>query len=65
MPDKKAVIWLNSTDEIADKIKLGLEQKNEIVNSAQNWFKIINQDHPEDASIRIWENIEAILNQRF
>ncbi|MBZ4041942.1 glycosyltransferase family 28 protein [Flavobacterium hibisci] len=65
MTDKKAVIWLNSKGEIADKIKLSLEQKNEIVNNAQNWFKIINQDPPEDASIRIWENIEAILNQRF
>ncbi|MFB9108018.1 UDP-glycosyltransferase [Flavobacterium gyeonganense] len=64
MTDKKAVIWLNSKDEIADKIKLSLEQKNEIVNNAQNWFKIINQDPPEDASIRIWENIEAILSKK-
>ncbi|MGO4770945.1 UDP-glycosyltransferase [Flavobacterium sp. W22_SRS_FK3] len=65
MPDKKAVIWLNSPNEIANKIKLALEQKNENVRSAQNWFKIINQDSPENASNRIWESIEAILSQRF
>nr|WP_262916400.1 UDP-glycosyltransferase [Flavobacterium pectinovorum] len=65
MSDEKAVIWLNSPDEIANKIKFGLEQKNEIVNKAQNWFEIINQDPPENASNRIWESIEAILSQRF
>ena len=65
MPDKKAVIWLNSPSEIANKIKTGLEQKNEIVSSAKNWFKIINQNPPESASNRIWESIEALLSQRF
>lgn len=65
MPDKKAVIWLNSQDEIANKIKLGLEQKDENVRNAQNWFEIINQEPPENASNRIWESIETILNQRF
>lgn len=65
MPDKKAVIWLNSPDEIANKIKLGLEQKNENVSNAQNWFGIINQGPSENSSNKIWESIEAVLSQKF
>lgn len=65
MPNKDAVIWLDSANTIADKIEFGLEQKNEIVNNAQNWFGIINQNLPENASDRIWESIEAIISQRF
>ena len=63
MPDKRSVIWLNSADEIVDKIKFGLEQKNDIVNSAHNWFRIINQSPPENASSRIWESMELILSK--
>jgi hypothetical protein len=63
MPEIKVVIWLNSANEIADKIKFGLEQKNDIVKNAQNWFEIINQIPPENASNRIWESIEVILTK--
>lgn len=62
MPHKNVVIWLNSADEIAAKIKNGLEQSDEIVENAQNWFGIINQNPPEKASDRIWESIETILS---
>ncbi|MEO8255294.1 MAG: UDP-glycosyltransferase, partial [Flavobacterium sp.] len=65
MPKENAVIWLDSPDEIVDKIKLGLEQNNEIVNRARKWFEIINQLPAENASNRIWKSIETILNQRF
>lgn len=61
MPNQNAVIWLNSTDEIALKIKSGLE-KNETSESVQNWFKIINQQPPQAASERIWKSIETILS---
>jgi hypothetical protein len=62
MPDKKSVIWLNSADEIVDKIKSGLEQNDEIVQNAQKWFEIINQHSPEKASNRIWQAIESIAD---
>ncbi|MET3028155.1 UDP-glycosyltransferase [Flavobacterium sp. UW10123] len=60
MPNKKAVIWLNSADEIAEKIRLGLEQNNETVEHAQQWFEVINQSSPKKASNRIWEAVELI-----
>ncbi|RYJ37825.1 UDP-Glycosyltransferase/glycogen phosphorylase [Flavobacterium anhuiense] len=62
MPSKKAVIWLNSADEIADKIRLGLEGNNETIKHAQQWFEIINQNSPKKASERIWEAIELIAD---
>lgn len=62
MPSKKAVIWLNSVDEIADKIRLGLEGNNETIEHAQQWFEIINQSSPKEASDRIWEAIELIAD---
>jgi len=62
MPDKKSVIWLNSANEIVDKIKSGLEQNDEIVQNAQKWFEIINQHSPEKASNRIWQAIESIAD---
>jgi len=61
MQDKKSVIWLNSANEIVDKIKSGLEQNDEIVQNAQKWFEIINQYSPEKASNRIWKEIEKIV----
>ncbi|MNL52340.1 hypothetical protein D3C87_1755040 [compost metagenome] len=62
MPNKKAVIWLNSADEIADKIRLGLKGNNETIEHAQQWFEIINQSSPKKASDRIWEAIELIAD---
>ena len=62
MPNKNVVVWLNSSDEIADKIKQTLKQSDQTVENAQEWFKIIN-DHPaEESSDRIWEAITEILN---
>ena len=49
-------------DEIADKIKLGLEGNNETIEHAQQWFEIINQSSPKEASDRIWEAIELIAD---
>ncbi|MEN2400355.1 UDP-glycosyltransferase [Flavobacterium sp. MC2016-06] len=62
MPNKEAVLWLNSPGEIAQKIKRGLEKPNETVQNAQKWFEIINQQPPESSSRRIWQAIEKIIN---
>ncbi|KAF2342013.1 glycosyltransferase family 28 protein [Flavobacterium tistrianum] len=61
MPNLNSVIWLNSADEISNKILHGLNT-GETLESVQNWFRIINQEPPEISSVRIWKSIETILN---
>ena len=60
MPQKKAVIWLNSADEIAAKINEGLNSET-IIENAQKWFEIINQHPPDKASERIWNTIDKVI----
>jgi hypothetical protein len=63
MPNKDAVIWLNSKDELKDKILEGLNNPKPYVKNAKEWFSIINQSPPQEASKRIVEAIEEIINQ--
>ncbi|MFN8275539.1 MAG: UDP-glycosyltransferase [Flavobacteriaceae bacterium] len=64
MPDKNAVYWLNSADEIQEKIENLLKDDSpEIVKTAQKWFQIINQHPPEKASERFWDAIELITSK--
>ncbi|MFH7004552.1 UDP-glycosyltransferase [Flavobacterium bizetiae] len=62
MPNKNAVLWLNSPEDIKQKIKLGLEQSAQTIENAQKWFEIINQHSPENVSDRIWKAIKTIVN---
>ena len=62
MPNKNAVLWLNSAKDIKQKIKFGLEQPTETITNAQKWFEIINQHSPKNTSVRIWKAIETIVN---
>lgn len=62
MPNKDAVLWLNSPEDIKHKIKLGLEQSVQTIENAQKWFEIINQHPPENVSDRIWKAIKTIVN---
>jgi hypothetical protein len=61
MPNKDVVIWLNSREEIADKIKFGLENRAGIIINAEKWFEKINQHVPQLASKRIWGAIKQIV----
>ncbi|MEO8236826.1 MAG: UDP-glycosyltransferase [Flavobacterium sp.] len=61
MPGKESVIWLNSSEEIAQKIKDGLSNSNATIDNAQKWFEKINQAPPQLASQRIWESIKQIV----
>jgi len=61
MPDKESVVWLNSSKEIAQKIKTGLSNSNTTIDNAQKWFEKINQCPPQLASQRIWEGIKQIV----
>jgi hypothetical protein len=60
MPNSKAVIWLNSSEEIASKIEKTLADSKKNVSYAKSWFEIINQHPPQYASQRIWESIKII-----
>ena len=60
MPSKDAVLWLNSEEDISDKIKHVIDKKNNTLTHTEDWFKRINK-HPFDkASERIWDTFETI-----
>lgn len=59
-----AVVWLNSSDEIASKIQMMLsEEVQKVVANAQEWFEKINQHPAEDASQRICDSIAKICKK--
>lgn len=62
MPNKEAVIWLNSRDEIGSKFEqlLNRSDSNTSIN-AQKWFEVINQHPPQNASNRIWNAMDEII----
>lgn len=62
MPNEKSVIWLNSPNDIKDKIMIALQQNVDVVENAQKWFEIINTHPPQKSSNRIWQAIESIVN---
>ena len=62
MPSKESVIWLRNPDSIADEIEKALIGVPDIVKSAKDWFKLINQHPAQDASRRIWNAINEILS---
>lgn len=62
MPDD-AVVWINSPEEIADKIEMMLSvEAQKVVANAQLWFEKINQHPANEASKRIWDGIAKICN---
>jgi hypothetical protein len=62
MPSQEAVVWFDNKEEIALKIESILSNSQETVIKAKDWFKIINQQSPEEASSRIWEGIKTIID---
>ncbi|WP_369769513.1 UDP-glycosyltransferase [Flavobacterium sp. WC2416] len=62
MPNEASIVWLNNANEIASKIEKTLEDSNATVKHAKDWFKVINQDPPEEASKRIWDSIKTIIS---
>lgn len=61
MPQESPVFWLNSRAEIADKIKMVLNENTETVNAAIKWFETINKVPAGKASERIWESLTEII----
>ncbi|WP_163400272.1 UDP-glycosyltransferase [Flavobacterium fluviatile] len=64
MPNKNAVIWLDSANTIADKIEFGLQHPKHSIEDAQLWFEKINRHPPQDSSKRIWDRIMSILSEK-
>ena len=61
MPNEASVVWINDPNEIASKIEMMLKDSKITVNHAKEWFKVINQHPPQDASERIWDSIKTII----
>jgi hypothetical protein len=65
MPNPKAVFWINNAESISDLLlKMLGESKKETVESAQMWFEKINQHPAREASKRIIDSIENIINNQ-
>ncbi|MCM0668632.1 UDP-glycosyltransferase [Flavobacterium tyrosinilyticum] len=61
MPNLETVLWINNPDDIVSIIESGIDKKSSVIDGAQEWFKIINQHSPQEASKRIWEGIKIII----
>jgi hypothetical protein len=62
MPNDAAVIWFNDIEDITLKIENALTNPQSTLNHAKDWFKVINQHPPQDASKRIWDSIKTIIS---
>ena len=62
MPTKDAVAWVNSMEELQNKIKSSLSSSDAQVEAAQAWFEKINTPPAERSSIRIWQSLGRIVN---
>lgn len=63
MPTGKEVIWLNSKEDIGEKLENTLIRSSDTVVFANEWFKKINVPPAVDSSERIWKAIENIFNK--
>ncbi|QKJ64792.1 UDP-glycosyltransferase [Flavobacterium sp. M31R6] len=63
MPNKETVLWINSPDAIASIIENGMAKNSSVIEDAKNWFEIINQHPPQEASRRIWQGIKTIISK--
>ncbi|MCZ8197288.1 MAG: UDP-glycosyltransferase [Flavobacterium sp.] len=61
MPDKDSVIWLNSSDELEQKLLKGFEENLNVIKNAYEWFNVINTHPIEDSSKRIVSTIKDLI----
>lgn len=64
MPNKDAVIWLNSKAEIRQKLKEGLNNAPKYVYNAKKWMDVISKKPQEEGINSIWREISRISNAR-
>ena len=63
MPKNNAVLWIDSPEAIAGIIENAITTNSLVLENAQEWFEIINQHPPQEASKRIWEGIKTIISK--
>jgi hypothetical protein len=63
MPNIKTVFWINSPEIITTVIERGIVANPSVIKGAQQWFEIINQHPPQEASRRIWKGIKTIITK--
>ncbi|HOZ73637.1 MAG TPA: UDP-glycosyltransferase [Flavobacterium sp.] len=62
MPSRESVLWIDSPQSIVEVIRKGLNDSGQTVREAKRWFERINQHPPQDASSRIWQTINQIID---
>jgi len=63
MPNKKTVHWIDNSQCIVSVIQKALLDNDTTIQSAEEWFQIINQHPPQNASKRIWKGIESVISK--
>lgn len=63
MPNNNSVLWINSADAITAIIEKGIANNSSVIEVAKQWFEIINQHPPQEASRRIWQGIKTIISK--
>ena len=63
MPSSDAVIWFEMPDTIAIQLEHMLEGVPHTISAAKDWFELINIHPPQDASKRMWDDIEKIIQR--
>ncbi|UPT70072.1 MAG: UDP-glycosyltransferase [Flavobacterium sp. JAD_PAG50586_2] len=63
MPNQEVVFWLNDPEDMAADILNALSDTKKTIAQAQKWFERINQHPPQQASERIWNAIETIIEK--
>jgi len=63
MPSKNAVVWINSKEEIYQKIQEGINKSEVYIKEAKKWFEIICKQPAEKSSLRFAECLNDIINR--
>lgn len=61
MPTGEEVLWVDSKEEMAQKVEMALTNPEPNIEKALKWFGIINKEPAERASERIWNIIDEKL----
>ncbi len=61
MPNQECVFWIDSPETMAQQFEKILTAPGKVLENAQRWFEVVNQNPPKEASSRILHTIEKIL----
>lgn len=64
MPSKNNVIWINSAEDLTDKIEQALNVCEDNSSSAKEWFDKIIGKQPTKSSQKMWQAMDMIINNR-